>query len=188
MPVKIFATDLDSAALLYAGKGLYHRDSVKDIPAEILHQYFIKEQENYRIIPAIRQMVIFAQHDLARNPPYCNMHFISCRNLLIYMTPLLQKKVFSMLLFGLKFNGYLFLGASETPASIIDNLEVISKNGDCIKTSAKSGSSTSMRFRSPNRKAPLRPLIPGQYRQKQGKRYGGKRERGAGWGTELPGH
>lgn len=137
VPVKIFATDLDSAALLYAGKGSYHRDSVKDIPAEILHQYFIKEQENYRIIPAIRQMVIFAQHDLARNPPYCNMHFISCRNLLIYMTPLLQKKVFSMLLFGLKFNGYLFLGASETPASIIDNLEVISKKWRLYKNISK---------------------------------------------------
>lgn len=72
-------------------------------------------------------MLIFAQHDLVKNPPYCNMHLISCRNLLIYMTPVLQKKVFSMLLFGLKTNGYLFLGSSENPLSIMDNLEVIDK-------------------------------------------------------------
>ncbi|MBO9154980.1 chemotaxis protein CheB [Chitinophaga sp. GCM10012297] len=133
VPVKIFATDLDSAALLYAGKGLYHWSSVKDIPAERLQQYFIKENESYRISPVIRHMVIFAQHDLASNPPYCNMHFISCRNLLIYMTPFLQKKIFSMLLFGLKFNGYLFLGASENPASIIDHLDVISKKWKLYK-------------------------------------------------------
>ncbi|PUZ29358.1 hypothetical protein DCC81_07850 [Chitinophaga parva] len=80
VPVKIFATDLDSAALLIAGKGLYHWSSVKDIPAERRQQYFIKENDSYRIAPVIRQMVIFALHDLARNPPYCNMHFISCRN------------------------------------------------------------------------------------------------------------
>jgi len=125
--VKLFATDLDSAALLYAGKGLYHWSSVKDLSPERLQKYFLKENESYRINPLIRQMVIFAQHDLVKNPPYCNMHFISCRNLLIYMTPFLQKKVFSMLLFGIKFNGYLFLGSSEAPNSIISHLEVISK-------------------------------------------------------------
>jgi len=127
IPVKLFATDLDSAALMYAGKGLYHYSSVTNISPERLKKYFIKESEGYRISPLIRQMVIFAQHDLVKNPPYCNMHFISCRNLLIYMTPYLQKKIFSMLLFGLKFKGYLFLGSSETPSSIINNLEVVSK-------------------------------------------------------------
>ncbi|OMP75279.1 chemotaxis protein CheB [[Flexibacter] sp. ATCC 35208] len=125
--VKLFATDLDSSALLYASKGLYHWSSVKDMSTDRLQKYFTKEGESYRVSPGIRQMVIFSQHDLVKNPPYCNMHFISCRNLLIYMTPYLQKKIFSMLLFGLKYNGYLFLGSSETPTSIINNLEVISK-------------------------------------------------------------
>jgi two-component system CheB/CheR fusion protein len=125
--VKLFATDLDNAALLFAGKGLYHWSVVKDIPAERLQKYFISEKGKYCISPVIRQMVIFAQHDLVKNPPFCNMHFISCRNLLIYMTHALQKKIFSMLLFGLKYHGYLFLGSSETPVSIINHLEVISK-------------------------------------------------------------
>lgn len=125
--VKLFATDLDSAALLYASKGLYHWNSVKNISPDRLLKYFTKENGSYRISPVIRQMVIFSQHDMVKNPPYCNMHFISCRNLLIYMTPFLQKKIFSMLLFGLKHNGYLFLGSNETPVPIINSLEVISK-------------------------------------------------------------
>lgn len=127
IPVKLFATDLDSAALLHAGKGIYHWSSVKDVSPERLRKYFLKENEHYRVSPAIRQMVIFAQHDLVKNPPYCNMHFICCRNLLIYMTPFLQKKIFSMLLFGLKMDGYLFLGSSENPTSIIQSLETVSK-------------------------------------------------------------
>lgn len=126
-PVKIFATDLDSAALLHAGKGVYHGSVVKNVSPERLKQFFLKENDNYRISPFLRNMVIFAQHDLVKNPPYCNMHFISCRNLLIYMTPFLQKRIFSMLLFGLRLKGYLFLGTSENPMPILQSLEIVSK-------------------------------------------------------------
>lgn len=125
--VKIFATDIDSVALAYAGKGVYNQNIEKDISAERLEKHFIKEGHHYRVKPDIRRMVIFAQHDLVKNPPYCNMHLISCRNLLIYMTPVLQKKIFTMLLFGLKMNGYLFLGSSENPMPILKNLEVVHK-------------------------------------------------------------
>ncbi|RNL56023.1 chemotaxis protein CheB [Pedobacter jejuensis] len=125
--VKIFATDIDSAALIHAGKGIYQADTVKNVSADRLKKFFIKEGAQYRIKPSLRKMAIFAQHDLVKNPPYCNMHFISCRNLLIYMAPVLQRKVFSMLLFGLKMDGYLFLGSSENPMPIIQNLEVVSK-------------------------------------------------------------
>jgi two-component system CheB/CheR fusion protein len=132
--VKIFATDIDNDALRHAGKGIYTSGVVKKgISAERLQQYFIKEGSHYRIGSEIRKMVIFAQHDLVKNPPYCNMHFISCRNLLIYMTPILQKKVFNMFLFGLRMNGYLFLGSSENPHSIIKNLEVVNKKWKIYK-------------------------------------------------------
>ncbi|MET4081958.1 two-component system CheB/CheR fusion protein [Pedobacter sp. UYP30] len=124
--VKIFATDIDSAALAHAGKGIYQPDTVKNMNPERLKKYFTQDGDQYRIKPALRKMAIFAQHDLVKNPPYCNMHFISCRNLLIYMAPILQRKVFSMLLFGLKMDGYLFLGSSENPMPIIQNLEVVS--------------------------------------------------------------
>ncbi|MEJ7671903.1 MAG: chemotaxis protein CheB [Chitinophagaceae bacterium] len=123
--VKIFATDIDSIALQQAGKGIFDAGIEKAVSAERLEKHFLKDGDNYRIRPDLRKMVIFAQHDMVKNPPYCNMHFISCRNLLIYMTPPLQKKIFLMLIFGLKMEGYLFLGSSENPLPIIQNLEVV---------------------------------------------------------------
>ncbi len=131
--VKIFATDIDTAALLYAGKGIYKSNIKKMVSAQRLQNYFITDGENYIVKPEIRKMVIFALHDLVKNPPYCNMHFISCRNLLIYMTPTLQKKVFLLLLFGLKMEGYLFLGSSENPLPIIQNLKVVDKKWKIFK-------------------------------------------------------
>ncbi|MXV16633.1 chemotaxis protein CheB [Hufsiella ginkgonis] len=125
--VKIFATDIDSVALVSAGRGVYNSGITKYVSSGRLDRHFIKEGDKYRVKPAIRKMVIFARHDMVKNPPYCNMHFISCRNLLIYMTPVLQKKLFTMMLFGLRKNGYLLLGSSETPAPIIGSLEVIHK-------------------------------------------------------------
>jgi two-component system CheB/CheR fusion protein len=126
--VKIFGTDVDSAALTRAGKGIYREETVKDVSPELLDKYFSREGNQYRVSPILRKMAIFAQHDIVKNPPYCNMHFISCRNMLIYMAPVLQKNIFSMLLFGLKMDGYLFLGSSENPMPIIQNLEVVNKN------------------------------------------------------------
>ena len=131
--VKLFATDIDSPALVHAGKGVYPQSIAKDISAERLEKYFIKESDTYKIIPVIRKMVIFAQHDLVKNPPYCNMDLISCRNLLIYMTPVLQKKILTMLLFGLKVGGYLFLGSSENPMSISKDLEAAHKKWKIYK-------------------------------------------------------
>lgn len=131
--VKIFATDIDSAALVHSGKAVYNKNISKNVPADLLEKYFLKEGDNYRVKPVIRKMLIFAQHDLVKNPPYCNMHLISCRNLLIYMAPVLQKKIFAMLLFGLKKDGYLFLGSSENPMPIIKNLEVAHKKWKIYK-------------------------------------------------------
>jgi two-component system CheB/CheR fusion protein len=125
--VKIFATDIDVAAMAHASKGIYSSDTIKSITPERLEKYFTKEGKDYKVKQIVRKMIIFAQHDLVKNPPYCNMHLISCRNLLIYMAPILQKKVFNMLLFGLKMDGYLFLGSSENPTPIIGSLETIDK-------------------------------------------------------------
>ncbi len=125
--VKIFATDIDAKALAHAAKGIYSVSIGKFVSAQRLETYFTREGKTYKIKQNIRKMIIFAQHDLVKNPPYCNMHLISCRNLLIYMAPVLQKKVFNMLLFGLKLGGYLFLGSSENPTSIINSLEIADK-------------------------------------------------------------
>ncbi|MGI8952549.1 MAG: CheR family methyltransferase, partial [Chitinophagaceae bacterium] len=91
--VKIFATDIDNEALHFAGKGCYNESIKKDISLERLEKFFTWDNNGYKIKPCIREMLIFAHHDLAKNPPYCNMDFISCRNLLIYISPSLQKKI-----------------------------------------------------------------------------------------------
>ncbi|TCC89973.1 chemotaxis protein CheB [Pedobacter hiemivivus] len=132
--VKIFGTDIDNSALIHAAKGIYSPAIEGNMSPQRLHKYFLKEGKNYRIKPEIRKMAIFAQHDLVKNPPYCNMHLISCRNLLIYMSPVLQKKTFTMLLFGLKTEGYLFLGSSENPMPIIKKLEVVNKKWKIYKS------------------------------------------------------
>ncbi len=136
--VKIFATDIDNEALQFAKKGCYSKSIEKDISAQRLERFFIWDNNCYRIKPFIREMLIFSHHDLVKNPPYCNMDFISCRNLLIYMNPALQKKVISMLHFGLKYKGYLFLGPSENIADISSSVEEIDKKWKIYKnTEAK---------------------------------------------------
>ena len=132
--VKIFATDIDATALIQAGKGVYSEDRMKNIDSTYLKKYFDRKGDDYIVRPDIRRMLIFAQHDLVKNPPYCNMHFVSCRNVLIYMAPVLQKKIYAMLLFGLRTNGYLFLGSSENPLSIIENLEIVHKKSRLYKS------------------------------------------------------
>ena len=131
--VKIFATDIDTEAIAHAGKGLYNNKIEKNVSPDRLDKFFLKEENHYKIKPDLRKMLIFAQHDVTKNPPYCNMHLISCRNLLIYMTPVLQQKVFSMLLFGIKRDGYLFLGSTENPMPIMRHLNVYNKEWKVYK-------------------------------------------------------
>lgn len=136
--VKIFATDISKSSLEFASKGVYTQNLVKNIRPDRL-RFFDREGENYKIKPEIRKMLIFAHHDLAKNPPYCNIDLISCRNLLIYMNPSLQKKVFSMMYFGLKKDGYLFLGPSESAAILQNNFSEISNKWNILKRN-KNGS------------------------------------------------
>lgn len=113
LEVKIFATDIDKAALEHTSKGFYPKSITKDISEERLDRFFTPEGDGFKIKKDLRNMLIIAEHDLVKNPPYCNIDLITCRNLLIYMSPILQKKVLSMFHFGLKKEGYLFLGSSE---------------------------------------------------------------------------
>jgi two-component system CheB/CheR fusion protein len=123
--VKIFATDIDDEALLFAGKGHYNGNIEKDVSAERLKRFFVKQTKGYKLKPSIRSMLIFSHHDLVKNPPYCNIDLVSCRNLLIYMNPTLQNKVLSMLHFGMRYGGYLFLGPSENVTGFISHLEEV---------------------------------------------------------------
>jgi two-component system CheB/CheR fusion protein len=124
--VKIFATDINRAALDQAAKGVFSGDIIKTVSKERLNNFFDKGDDNYRIRPEIRRMLIFARHDLTKNPPYCYVDLISCRNMLIYIMPVLQKQILSKLGFGLRKNGYLFLGSSENLSIVKEDFTEIS--------------------------------------------------------------
>lgn len=132
--VKIFATDISKAALDIASKGEYPESISKTMSKKRLQQFFTKEGNNFKVKHNIREMLIFAHHDLTKNPPYCNIDLISCRNLLIYLNINLQQKVFGMLHFGLKENGYLFLGPSESTAVIKEGFNEISSKWNILKS------------------------------------------------------
>ncbi|GEO06239.1 hypothetical protein AAE02nite_39030 [Adhaeribacter aerolatus] len=111
--VKIFATDIDQRALDRASKGIYPASIANDVSAERLERFFYTKGNKYIINAEVRKMVVFAKHDLQKDPPYSKLDIISCRNMLIYLNPGLQKKVMATFPYALNMNGYLFLGPSE---------------------------------------------------------------------------
>ncbi|HMK03294.1 MAG TPA: CheR family methyltransferase [Ferruginibacter sp.] len=126
--VKIFATDIDNIALSYAKTGIYDESITGTVSPERLELFFTKDSGGYKVKQVIRKMLIFSHNDLVKNPPYCNMDLISCRNLLIYMNQPLQKKVLAMLQFGVKKDGYLVLGSSENIMEKTPYLEEVNKH------------------------------------------------------------
>ena len=121
--VKIFATDIDRNAILRAANGLYPESIAADLPPGLLGKYFIRKEDQYQIQRNIREMVVFAQHNLVKDPPFTNIDFLSCRNVLIYLQPVLQQKVMEFINFSLKSQGILLLGTSETPGDMTDFFE-----------------------------------------------------------------
>ncbi|MFN6946185.1 MAG: chemotaxis protein CheB, partial [Cytophagaceae bacterium] len=113
MEVKIFASDIDKDALAIASKGVYPESIVRDISEDRISKFFHHEGNKFRVNEQIRNMLIFAHHDITKHPPYYKLDFISCRNVLIYMDPVLQAKILSTLHFCLNLGGYMFLGPSE---------------------------------------------------------------------------
>ncbi len=112
--VKIFATDLDEAAINFARRGLYTENLLKGVPIEYHNRFFERADSGYRISKTLRQMVIFGQQDLSRSAPFPHLDLVLCRNVLIYFTPELQEYVLNQFAFSLSPHGYLFLGKAET--------------------------------------------------------------------------
>jgi two-component system CheB/CheR fusion protein len=112
--VTIFATDLDKDSIQFASKGIYPEMIAKNVPEEHLNAYFTRQGNEYKVNKEIRQMVIFAQHNLISDPPFTQLDLVLCRNLLIYLQLEIQRKVISLFHFSLKSDAFLFLGPSET--------------------------------------------------------------------------
>ncbi len=134
LEVKIFASDIDKSALAHAAKGIYSARSIANVSEDRLKKYFIKEDNKYRIRENIRKMIIFADHDIVKQPPYGKIDLISCRNLLIYLNPLLQNKILTSLHFCLNMDGYLFLGPSESLGDLKRSFAEVDKKWKVYKS------------------------------------------------------
>jgi two-component system, chemotaxis family, CheB/CheR fusion protein len=114
IPVQIFATDLSEKAVNTARMGEYSSASLKSIGKKRLDRFFTKSGDNYRISKEIREMCVFAIHNILRDPPFLRMDFVSCCNLLIYFDSEAQRKALGIMHFALVDGGYLMLGKSES--------------------------------------------------------------------------
>ena len=112
--LQIFATDLSESALAKAREGTYLTNIARDVSPERLRRFFTKVGDNYQISKAVREMCVFARHDLTRDPPYSRLDLISCRNVLIYLEPRLQELVFATFHYALRPDGFLVVGSAET--------------------------------------------------------------------------
>jgi len=110
----IFASDVDENALVVAREGVYPTTISADVSELRLNRYFRQEDDHYRVIPEIRDHLVFAAHNIFRDPPFSRMHLISCRNLLIYLERELQERVMGVFRYACRDKAHLFLGASET--------------------------------------------------------------------------
>jgi two-component system CheB/CheR fusion protein len=114
LPLKIFATDIDRDALEHASAGVYPESIAADVSPERLNRWFVKRGEHYVVGRELRSLVLFAAHNLVKDPPFTRMDLISCRNLLIYLEPVLQRKVLSLFHYSLGQGRFLMIGPSET--------------------------------------------------------------------------
>jgi len=112
--LQIYATDLDKDAIDKARQGYFPENIVADVSAERLARFFVNEESGYRVNKQIRAMVVFAPQNLIMDPPFTKLDLLCCRNLLIYLTPELQKKLFPLFHYSLNPGGVLFLGSAES--------------------------------------------------------------------------
>ena len=112
--LQVFATDLDPDAIVKAREGVFPANIAADVSVERLGRFFVPVERGYQVVKSIREMVIFAPQNIIMDPPFTKLDLLSCRNLLIYLTPELQKKLLPLFHYSLNPGGFLFLGSAET--------------------------------------------------------------------------
>jgi len=125
--IKVFATDTAERTLSNARNGLYPGGIESDLSPERLQRFFVKEDAVYRVRQNLRERVVFAPQNVLNDPPFSRLDIVTCRNLLIYLEPEVQQRVFALVHFGLRDGGVLFLGTSETVSASGGMFEAIDK-------------------------------------------------------------
>ncbi|HZW94529.1 MAG TPA: chemotaxis protein CheB [Candidatus Eremiobacteraceae bacterium] len=125
--VQIFATDISDTALERARIGLYAQAAVSEISEERLKRFFVRLDGGFQINKSVRDMCVFAKQNLVKDPPFSNLDLVSCRNLLIYLGPILQRRVIPALHYALKPGGFLMLGTAENLGGFADHFGLVDK-------------------------------------------------------------
>lgn len=123
--VKILATDVHRASLETASRGIYGEEQMVHVSEKRRRRFFTKRADRYQVSPDLRQLIVFAPHNLTKDAPFTRMQLITCRNFLIYLEPAAQHSVLSLFHFGLVQGGYLFLGSSESPGTLASEFSTI---------------------------------------------------------------
>jgi two-component system CheB/CheR fusion protein len=137
-PIEIFATDLSETAIEKARAGTYTGSALAHVSPQRLARFFIRSEHGYQIAKHIRDMCVFARHNLAQDPPFSRLDLISCCNVLIYLGDALQRKVWSILQYALKPMGFLVLGPSESIGTLSDSFHQVDKTHKiyCMRAAA----------------------------------------------------
>src|SRR5580704_4432696 len=147
--IQIFATDISEGALDRARTGVYTEAAVAEISPDRLKRFFVRQDGGYQVNKSIRDMCIFARQNLVKDPPFSNLDLVSCRNLMIYLGPVLQRRVIPSLHYALKPGGYLMLGASENLGGFADHFGLVDKK-DKIYQKRKTSARLTTYFASPD--------------------------------------
>ncbi|WP_459568124.1 chemotaxis protein CheB [Cupriavidus sp. 8B] len=124
-PIQIFGTDVSLDALETARAGRYIENIARNVSAERLKRFFVRDGDHYRIDKSLRDLCTFARHNIAADPPFSRMDLVSCRNLLIYLDPVLQRNVIPVFHYALRAEGVLMLGPSETVGAFSEYFGVL---------------------------------------------------------------
>jgi two-component system CheB/CheR fusion protein len=125
--IQIFATDISEAVIAKARSGFYQKKDMAGVSEERVKRFFTKVDGSYQVNKAIRQMCVFACQNFLKDPPFAKMDLISCRNVLIYLEPYLQKKALNTFHYSLNPNGFLLLGKSETIGQLSNQFQTFSQ-------------------------------------------------------------
>ena len=146
IPIQIFATDISEPCLQKARVGLYSESNLRGVSKERIKRFFEKVDGGYKINKSIRQLCLFSRHDLNADPAFGKLDLVSCRNILIYFAPILQKRIISIFHYALKLDGFLWLGKSEGTSGATKLFTVVDQKH---KIYSKNNVSTPMNFRFP---------------------------------------
>ena len=127
IPFQIFASDISVDAIRVARNGEYSINQLKNVSPKRLQQFFTKSKDKFRISKSLRDVCVFAHHNILNDPPFSRMDFISCRNFMIYLDTFAQKKVIATFHYALTNGGYLMLGKSETIGTSVQFFNMVNK-------------------------------------------------------------